>query len=46
VAGQGLPAVVGDHLAEGTGEIRRGSALGSVQLEVGAMQVSYHPFGI
>ena len=41
-----LAAVVGDHLAEGAGEIGRGPAFSTVQLEVGAMEVSYHPFGI
>jgi hypothetical protein len=46
VAGQGFAAVVGDHLAEGTGEIRRGPALGPVQLEVGTMEVTDDPFGI
>jgi hypothetical protein len=46
VAGQGLAAVVGHHLAEGAGEVERGTALALVELEVCAVQVSYDPFGI
>ena len=46
MAGQGLAAVVGDHVAEGAGEIDRRAALGAVQLDVGTMQVADDPFGI
>src|SRR5436305_1519281 len=33
-------------IAAAAGEIGRGPAVSTVQLEVGAMEVSYHPFGI
>jgi hypothetical protein len=46
VAGQGAAAVVGHHVTESAGEIRRGPALGPVQLEVGTMEITDDPFGI
>jgi hypothetical protein len=46
VAGQGLAAVVGDHVAESAGEIGRGPALAPGQLEVGTMEVTDDPFVI
>jgi hypothetical protein len=46
VAGQGLAAVVGDHVAEGAGEIGRGPALGPVKLEVGTIEITDDPFVI
>ncbi len=46
MAGQRLAAVVGDHLAEGAGEVHRGAAFSAVELDVSAVQVSHDPFGI
>jgi hypothetical protein len=46
VAGQRLAAVVGHHVAQGADEVRRGAALGPVQLKVGPVQVTDDPFGI
>ena len=46
VAGQGVAAVVGHHVAQGAGQVHRGAALRPGQLEVGAMQVTHDPFGI
>jgi hypothetical protein len=41
-----LAAVVGDHLAEGAGEVHRGAAFSAVELDVSMVQVSHDPFGI
>jgi hypothetical protein len=46
VTAERAAAVVGDHLAEDADEVDRGPALGPLQLEVGAVQVTHDPFGI
>jgi hypothetical protein len=46
MAGQGLAAVIGHHVAQGRREVDRGTALGPVQLEVGPVEITHDPFGI
>ena len=46
VAGQRAAAVVGHHVAQGPGEVGRRAAFGTVQLEVGPVQIPHDSFGI